>query len=170
MNNSNFLNIIVAVDKKWGIGKNNRLLTYLKGDMEYFKNVTQNSIVIMGYNTYLSLPKKPLANRLNIVLTKKNITLQNCFVVNNINDLFKLLAIINIDNERKVFIIGGSSIYKQLLSYCNKVYVTHINYIFDADTFFPEIDVKEWKVETIYPDVYGKNDTYDYVFKVYTRK
>jgi dihydrofolate reductase len=170
MNNSTFLNIIVAVDKNWGIGRNNRLLTYLKGDMEYFRTVTQNSIVVMGYNTYLSLPKKPLSNRINIVLTKKNISLQDCFVINNINDLFKLLETININNEKNVFVIGGSSIYKQLIAFCNKLYITHINHIFHADTFFPQINENDWIVETIHPSVDIKNDSFEYVFKIYTRK
>lgn len=170
MNNSIFLNIIVAVDKKWGIGKNNRLLTYLKGDMEYFRYVTQNSIVVMGYNTYLSLPKKPLSNRINIVLTKKNIILQNCFVINNINDLFKLLETINKNNEKNVFVIGGSNVYKQLIDLCNKLYITYIDYVFHADTFFPHINENDWIVETIYPSVDNKSDSYKYVFKIYTRK
>jgi dihydrofolate reductase len=170
MKNSTYFNIIVAVDKKWGIGKKNKLLTYLKGDMEYFRNITQNSIVVMGYNTYLSLTKKPLPNRLNIVLTKKDIALQNCYVVNNIDDLFRLLAKINKDNKRKVFIIGGSNVYKQLINYCDRLYITHIDNIFNADTFFPEIDEKEWKIETVYPNVDNTNDSYNYVFKIYKRK
>jgi dihydrofolate reductase len=170
MKKSTYLNIIVAVDKKWGIGKNNNLLTYLKGDMEYFRNITQNSIVVMGYNTYLSLTKKPLSNRLNIVLTKKDIALQNCYVVNNIDGLFRLLADINKDNKRKIFIIGGSNVYKQLIDYCDKLYITHIDNILNADTFFPKIDEKEWKIETVYPNVDNTNDSYNYVFKIYRRK
>ena len=97
------INIIVAVDKNLGIGKNNKLLAHIKSDLEYFKRTTNGHIIVMGYNTYLSLPKKPLPNRLNIVLTKKDINLEGSIVVHSIDELFNKLK--KFGEDREVFIL-----------------------------------------------------------------
>ena len=109
------INIIVAVDKNLGIGKDNKLLAHIKSDLEYFKRTTNGHIIVMGYNTYLSLPKKPLPNRLNIVLTKKDIKLEGAIVVHSIDELFNKLK--EFGEDREVFICGGESIYKQMMPY-----------------------------------------------------
>lgn len=161
------INIIVAVDKNLGIGKNNKLLAHIKSDLEYFKRTTNGHIIVMGYNTYLSLPKKPLPNRLNIVITKKNIKLEGSVVVHSIDELFNKLK--ELGEDREIFICGGESIYKQMMPYCDKLYITHVFDNFEADTFYPEIS-DEWEVESINSTKENLLHKYPHVFAVYKRK
>ena len=138
---------IVAVDKDWGIGYQGQLLEYLPPDMKYFKDITSGSAVIMGRKTWDSLPKKPLPNRLNIVISnKKNVILNKETIRMSLDDL---LLIIN-DIQYDLFIIGGGEIYKQLLPYCDRVYVTLIEKSHDnVDTYFPNLDKDpNWEIET----------------------
>ena len=140
------MNIIVAMDENRAIGKNNGLLVHLKKDMEYFKKVTTNKIVVMGMNTYLSLPEKfrPLPNRLNIVISRnRTVDNEGVLVARSIDELLSILRGMDTDN---VFVIGGASIYKELLPYCDKLYITHIMERFEADTYFPEINEDEWEL------------------------
>lgn len=142
------ISLIAAVDKEMGIGKNNKLLCYIKEDLKHFKKLTEGNIVVMGYNTYLSLPKKPLPNRINIVITSKDIMLDGVIIVHNINALFEELVKINSENK-EVFICGGASIYEQLIPYADKLYITHIFNTFEADTFFPDIKPGIWDLQQI---------------------
>ncbi len=140
------MNLIVAVDKNWGIGKDNDLLVSIPEDMKFFKNTTTGHVVVMGRKTLESFPKKkPLPNRTNIVLTRDdNYEVENAIVVHSREELLEAIADYNND---EVFVIGGASIYKQLLSDCSVAYVTHIEEGFEADTFFPNLDEsEEWKM------------------------
>lgn len=161
------MNMIVAVDKKWGIGKDNKLLAHIKCDLKYFKEVTKGHIVVMGYNTYLSLPIRPLPNRTNIVLTRKNIKLDDTHVVNSINELFELLK--EIKGDKEVFICGGASIYEQFLPYIDKLYITHIFHEFEADTFFPKVD-DSWEIENVNAGRENIDHEFPHVFTIYKRK
>lgn len=125
--------MIVAVDKNLGIGFKNKLLKSIPEDLKRFKQLTNGSVVIMGYNTYLSLPKKPLPNRINIVLFDKKIELDGCVVVNSKEEALSIAKTYNIP----IFIIGGGSIYGQFLSETDKLFLTLIDGEFEADTFFP---------------------------------
>ena len=133
--------IIVAVDKNWAIGKNNQLLYDIPTDMKFFKEKTQGNIVVYGYNTLMSFPnQKPLPNRTNIVMTTKNIEIDNCFVVESINHLKFVLDGLKYTGK-DVFICGGASIYNQLLDFCDEAYVTKIDSeTSNADVFFPNLD------------------------------
>lgn len=146
------MNLIVAVDEKWGIGKNNDLLISIPEDMKFFRTLTKNSIIIMGRKTLESFPNgKPLKNRENVVLTKSNIK-EDVTIFDSIEDVLNYVK-----NKENVFVVGGGSIYKQLLPYCEKAYVTKIKKDFNADTFFPNLDelidwemidssdIKEWE-------------------------
>lgn len=166
------INAIVAVDNNWGIGSNNKLLANIPEDMKFFKEKTMNSIVIIGRKTYESLPKKPLPNRTNVVITS-NIDKENVLEVKkdgvvyvNMDTLKSILPYISINT----FIIGGGMIYKELLPYCEQVYVTHIYKTYDnADTFFPNIDdMPEWEVEWT-SEIKEYNNTY-YQFLTYKNK
>lgn len=161
------INIIVAVDKKFGIGKDNKLLSHIKTDLEYFKKTTEGHIVVMGYNTYLSLPKRPLPNRLNIVVTRKDIELEGALIVHNIEELLKKLK--ELGEDKEVFICGGESIYRQMMDYAHKLYITHIFHSFEADTFFPQIG-SEWQLESINSTKENLLYKYPHVFAVYSRK
>ena len=138
---------IVAVDNNWGIGYQGQLLEYLPPDMKYFKDITSGSAVVMGRKTWDSLPKKPLPNRLNIVISNKKNVISNKETIRM--SLDDLLLIIN-DIQYDLFIIGGGEIYKQLLPYCDRVYVTLIEKSHDnVDTYFLNLDKDpNWEIET----------------------
>lgn len=136
------ISIIVAIAKNNAIGKNNQLLWHIPADLKRFKKITGGHQVIMGKLTYFSLPFRPLPNRVNIVITDNpDETFDGCTTVYSIQEA------INLCNEsQESFIIGGGSIYRQFLPYCNKLYITLVNKDFEADTFFPEIKDNEWKL------------------------
>lgn len=131
------INIIVAMDKNRVIGTNNDLPWKLSEDLKYFKNVTSNSIVVMGRKTYDSIGK-PLPNRTNIVLTKDtSLKIYGVEICHSVIDIVKRsYEYINED----IYIIGGSEIYKAFLPYTNKLYITMINEEVEGDTFFPEFE------------------------------
>jgi len=136
------ISIIVAVAKNNAIGKDNKLLWHLSEDLKRFKKLTTGHYIIMGKNTYYSLPKRPLPNRTNVVITDiPGEQIDNCIMAYSIED-----AISKMDAEKENFIIGGASIYKQFLPHANKLYITWVHEEFEADTFFPDVDEKEWKV------------------------
>lgn len=136
-----FINIIVAITKDLGIGKDNKLLFYISEDLKRFKSLTSGKTVIMGKNTFLSLPKGALPNRDNIVITSnKDLQFENCIMANSPED-----ALAKCKTE-ECFIIGGTSIYKQFIDIADKLYITKIDTITDADAFFPEIDLDIWQI------------------------
>ena len=130
------ISIIVAIAGNMAIGHNNQLLCHLSDDLRRFKALTSGHPVVMGRKTFESLPKRPLPNRRNIVLTTAA-TLQypGIEVVHSVDEA---LALLPADEES--FIMGGAAVYKQFLPYTGKLYVTWIHRDFDADTFFPAID------------------------------
>lgn len=158
------ISLIVAMDKHRGIGKENKLLAHISEDLKYFKKVTNNHTIVMGYNTYMSLPKRPLPNRTNIVLTTKDVSLPDAVVVHSIDELLKLL-----NTNEETFICGGASIYTQLLPYADKLYITHIFDEFDADTYFPEI-TDEWEISESFCLKENIMHKHPHVFTTYTKK
>lgn len=158
------ISLIVAIDKNRGIGKENNLLAYIPEDLKYFKRVTDGHTIVMGYNTYMSLPVRPLPNRKNIVLTKREIDLPGATILHSIDELLK-----EINSEEEVFICGGASIYEQLLPYADKLYVTHIFDEFQADTFFPEI-TEEWEISESICKKENVNHKYPHIWTIYIKK
>lgn len=160
------ISAIVAVDNDWGIGFNGDLLEHIPADLKYFKQLTSGHTVVMGTNTWNSLPKKPLANRSNIIISsaQRLIMCKNTLRLHmeDIIEYFKY-------TKDEVFIIGGGSIYKQLLPYCEKVYVTKINKSHEnIDTYFPNLDeLDEWTLGES-SEVYEYND-FTYQFCQYNR-
>jgi dihydrofolate reductase len=136
--------IIVAIAKNNAIGKNNDLLWHISDDLKYFKKITSKHTVIMGKNTWLSLPAKPLPERKNIIISQTlNLHEKNVFVVRTIQE-----AIDVCDENSENFIIGGATIYEQFLPFVDKLYITKIHQSFDADVFFPNIDENKFIVES----------------------
>ncbi len=132
------MNLIVAVDKNWGIGKNNGLLFSIPEDMKYFRLMTKNKVVCMGYNTLLSFPdQKPLKNRVNIVLAPNEVEREDCTVVHSLDAMFEELKKYDDDD---IFVIGGGMFYKTMLPYCRNVYVTEIYADGKATVFFENLD------------------------------
>ena len=157
---------IVCVDKKWGIGKNNKMLFHLPEDLKFFKEKTWGKTVVMGYNTFLSLPnRKPLPNRKNIVLSrKKNLKIDGVSVVNSAEELLSILE----NDTSNVFLIGGEIIYKELLNFCDEAYVTRVNANGNAEKFFPNIDENPEWIRTYESDEI-KTGNFEIKFNTYKR-
>jgi len=132
------INIIAAIGKNKELGKDNKLLWYISEDMERFKKLTMNKVVIMGRKTYESLPEKfrPLPNRINIIITKNRAwTPLGCTICHSIEEAIDKAKEFN----KEIFIIGGASIYQQGIKYTDKLYLTLIDKIYpEADAFFPD--------------------------------
>lgn len=160
----NNLVLIGAIGKNNELGKYNKLIWYIPDDLKFFKENTINHTIVMGYNTFLSLPKL-LEKRKHIVLTHKNVVLpKEVIVYNNINSVLEYAK----DNEEEIFIIGGASIYKQFIDYSNKMILTEIDSTDKyADAYFPKFNKDEWNKEIIKEDSY-KELKYRHV--IYRRK
>lgn len=128
---------IVCVDEKFAIGKDNGLLFHLKKDMQFFKEKTMNSIVVMGENTLLSLPGgKPLKDRINIVLCPEGHEYPGCVCFHDFDKLVKQLQVLTCD----IYIIGGGMLYNSMLPYYDEVYVTKVDADGRGTVFFPNLD------------------------------
>ena len=124
---------IVAVDEKWGIGRENKLLFSVPKDMAFFRETTKGAVVVMGRKTLESFPGgRPLKNRVNVVLTRDKTPREGCLVANGVAEAFEILK----KQSADIFVIGGSEVYRELLSYCGEVYVTKIEADGGADAFF----------------------------------
>lgn len=137
------ISIIVAIAKNNEIGKDNKLIWHLPEDLKRFKKLTTGKTIIMGRKTFESLGRI-LPNRKHVILTKnKDFKIENEMVevVTEIDDIQKYIK-----SKEECFVIGGASIYKMLLPFAEKMYITKIDKTFIADTFFPEIDESQWKI------------------------
>ena len=129
---------IVAVDKKWGIGKKNDLLFSLPADMAFFRKTTLNKVVVMGSNTLKSFPNgNPLKNRTNVVLFPGGEKRDDCIIVDSMDELKVELKKYPTDD---VFIIGGAMFYKTMLPYCSEVLVTKVDADGGAEVFYENLD------------------------------
>lgn len=140
------MNLIAAVDNNWAIGKNGRLLVSIPEDMKLFREETTGKVVVMGRKTFDSLPNNSaLINRTNIVITRdKNFSNKDCIVVHSKEELLEELKNYN---SKDIYIIGGGMLYKEMLEYCDTAHITKIDYEYEADTFFPNLDKDtEWKI------------------------
>ncbi len=140
------MNLIANVDQNWAIGKNNQLLVKIPADMKFFRETTTGKVVVMGRRTLESFPNGlPLKNRTNIVLTHdKTYQVKDAIVVYSMEELREKLK----DYDSKdIYIIGGESIYRQLVDECDVAHITKVDYAYDADAYFPNLDEKpEWKI------------------------
>lgn len=161
------ISIIVAVAENYAIGKKGDLLCHMPADLKHFKKITSGHTVMMGERTFLSLPKHPLPNRRNIVLTDvKGKTFEGAETVYSLDEM---VAQVNPDEE--AFVIGGGMVYRQMMERADKLYITHIHHSWpDADTFFPEIDPKVWKQLSAERHSADENNPYDYTFAEYGRR
>ena len=161
------MNIIAAVDKNWAIGYQNKLLVSIPQDMKFFRETTKGKVVAMGRKTLESFPNGlPLKNRVNVVLSSdKNYSTEGIVLVHSVEEMVKELKKYNSED---VYVIGGDSVYKQLLPYCDTAYLTKIDYAYQADTYFPNLDEDpEWEMTKI-----SDEQTYfdlAYEFTVYER-
>lgn len=162
------MNLIVAVDNNWAIGNKNKLLNSIPEDMKFFRTTTTGKVVIMGRKTLESFPGGlPLKKRLNIVISRqKGYTVKDAIVV---PDIESALEEVKKYPTEDVYVIGGESIYRQMLPYCDVAHVTKIDHAYEADAYFPDLDSDpEWEItadsdEQVYFDI-------TYQFLKYERK
>ena len=155
---------IVAVDKKWGIGKKNDLLFSLPADMAYFREKTLNKVVVMGSNTLKSFPGgKPLKNRTNVVLFPGGEKRDDCIIVDSLAELKAELKKYPADD---IFVVGGAMFYKTMLPYCSEVLVTKVDADGGAEVFYENLDQKEnW--QCVFEDKPIETNGYVIKFTVY---
>ena len=140
------MNAIVAVDRNWGIGRENSLLVHLSGDLKYYKEKTIGNVIIIGRKTLESFPGgRPLPGRVTIVLSgDPAFSPEGCVVCRSREEV--LAAAADYDPDR-VFVCGGESVYRMFLEDCSAIYVTKIDAAFEADTFFPDLDALGYRVD-----------------------
>ena len=161
------MNLIAAVDKNWAIGLGNKLLVSIPQDMKFFRETTKGKVVAMGRKTLESFPGgQPLKNRVNIVLTTdRDYKTKGIELVHSVEEMVEELKKYPSED---VYVIGGDSIYRQLLPYCDRAYITKIDHAYHADTYFPNLDNDpEWEMTQI-----SDEQTYfdlEYVFTIYER-
>ncbi len=164
----NDMNIIAAVDKNWGIGNRGELLVSIPKDQKMFRQETTGKVVVLGRKTLDTFPQKqPLPNRTNIILThEKNYQVKGATVVHSVEEL---LSELKKYPSKDIYIIGGESIYQQMLPYCDTAHVTQIDHEYQADAFFPNLDEDPaWEMTAE-----GEEETYfdlEYRFVRYNRK
>ena len=140
------MKMIASADRNWGIGYQNELLTRIPSDMKFFRSKTIGNVIVMGRKTLESFPNGlPLKNRTNIVLTKnRHYDGKGAILVHSMEELLEEIKKYPSD---EVYCIGGDSIYKQLLPYCDMAHVTKIDFAYAADSYFPNLDeLPEWHV------------------------
>lgn len=140
------MNLIAAVDKNWAIGLRNKLLVSIPMDMKFFRETTTGKVVVMGRKTLESFPNGlPLKNRVNIVLTKDtNYKVKDAVIVHDLDALHRELEKYPSED---IYVIGGESIYRQLLDECDTAHITKIDYAYEADAYFPDLDERpEWRI------------------------
>ena len=171
------MNVIAAVDKNWAIGKDNKLLVSIPADMKFFRETTTGNVVVMGRKTLESFPNGlPLRKRTNIVLTSdKNYRIPvpssslGDYDLTIVHDLEELHAELAKYPSERIYVIGGESVYRQLLGECDVAHITKVDYAYEADAYFPNLDERpEWVLT-------GESDeqTYfnlEYYFYRYERK
>lgn len=159
------ISIIVAIASNRAIGKDNRLLWHLSDDLKRFKKLTTGHTLIMGRNTFLSLPNGALPNRRHIVISDiAGETFEKCEMARSIDEALELAGTVE-----ECFVIGGGMVYSQFLPLAGKLYLTQVHASFEADTFFPEIDFSRWKALETEEVEAGERNQYAHTYTEYIR-
>ncbi|MCI9447550.1 MAG: dihydrofolate reductase [Lachnospiraceae bacterium] len=162
------MNLIAAADENWAIGMNQKLLVRIPEDMKRFRRMTVGKVVVLGRKTMETFPGgQPLKDRTNIVLSKdQNYRAEGALVVRSLEELAEELSKYRSED---IFVIGGESIYRQLLDKCDTAYITKIDYAYQADAWLPDLDEEEgWQMTGE-----GEEQTYfdlEYRFLTYSRR
>lgn len=163
----NTITLIAAASKNNALGKDNDLLWHLPDDFKRFKKITSGHKIIMGRKTFESFPK-PLPNRTHIIITRDRdytVNHDDCIVVNSIEAALKLVK-----NDEISFVIGGGEIYRQCEKFATRIELTRVHKAFEADTFFPEVDLSDWELtnEEYHPK--DEKHKYDFTYLTYVKK
>ena len=161
------LSLIVAVSENWGIGRNNDLLYHLPADMRHFKALTTGHTIIMGRRTFESLPKGALPNRRNIVLSSRtSVSFPDAELFTSLQE-----ALSACEKEEEVFIIGGSTVYREAHALCDRIYLTRVEHMHpQATVFFPALNPEEWNVIEEEPHPADEKHAHPYRFLTLERK
>jgi dihydrofolate reductase len=158
------VSLIVAIDEDNGIGKDNKLPWHLPADLKHFKTLTTGHTIVMGRKTFDSIGK-PLPNRRNIIISRQqDLAVEGTEVVQSLPEALNLC-----EDENEIFIIGGAQIFKYAMPLANILYLTIIHHTFEADTFFPEIDQKNWIEEQRTKYRSDDKNNYPYTFIKYRK-
>jgi len=161
--------LVVAASTNNAIGKDNKLLWNLPSDLRFFKNVTWAMPVLMGRKSFDSLGNKPLNGRVNIVLTSSKFLKHEGIVV--VNKIKNAEFFAKENDYKELMILGGGHVYAQTIDDADKIYMTRVHHVFeDADTFFPVIDEKKWKLVSNEDHFKDDKHAYDYSFQLWERK
>lgn len=161
------MNLIASATLDWGLGYKNELLYHVRADMVQFRKKTTGGVVVMGRNTFLSLPgQKPLSDRVNVVLsTDRSFSPEGVTVVRSVDELLGVLGAYDPD---RVFVIGGGSVYRTLLPLCDRAYITRFYATRAADAFLPDLDkAEDWQLQK--RSVLHEQDGLYYTFDLYER-
>lgn len=158
------MDAIVAVYDDWGIGRDGTQPVAVSADRKFFRNTTKGASVIVGRRTLADFPGgQPLPKRRNIVLTRQDIAIPGVEIAHSPEEAAERTA-----NDEKVFVIGGGSVYRQMLPACDRAYVTKVHTTIECDTFFPNLDeMPEWEMTEVLES--GEEDGIRYEMCLYTR-
>lgn len=160
----NDISIIVAVGRNREIGKDNKLLWQISKDMAWFRHHTENKIIVMGRRTFESIGSKPLPNRTNIVLSRN----ANYEVPDNVLLMRSVTEVLEeFEGVAEIMVIGGWQVYENFLPIAGRIYMTEIDKEYDADTFFPKLNWKEW--DRVLYEAHRTEDRVKYSFNIYNR-
>ena len=154
---------VVATDAQGGIGKDNQLLWHLPNDLKHFKTITSGFPILMGRKTFESIGRV-LPNRLNLILSRQNISIDGATVVSSLEHA------IQVAQSEQIFVIGGGEIYQALLPYCSAIECTKVHATFQADTFFPVISVDDWLLTSSEDHKKDERHAFDFSFERYERR
>lgn len=159
------ITVIAAVAENNALGKENQLLWHLPDDFKRFKSLTSGHYIIMGRKTFESFPK-PLPNRTHVIISRQaNYQPEGCIVVNSLEQAMEACP-----KTEEVFIIGGGEIYRQSIAVADKLDLTKVHASFEADTYFPEVDLSKWQL--VFEEHHAKDERHDFAFtfQTYLRK
>ncbi|MFA6190001.1 MAG: dihydrofolate reductase [Candidatus Staskawiczbacteria bacterium] len=160
--------MIAALAENRVIGNKNTIPWHLPADFKYFKETTLGKTIVMGLNTFNSIGGKPLPNRKHIILCNdlSYVAPKDCVVAHSIEETLEMIE----KEEGEVFICGGASVYKQFLPMANKLYLTYVKASPEGDTFFPEINMSEWKETSREDHKADEKNIFDYSFVILEKK
>ncbi|MFE4898531.1 dihydrofolate reductase [Peribacillus butanolivorans] len=160
------ISLIVAMDQNRVIGKNNQLPWHLPADLQYFKKVTMGHPIVMGRKTFASIGRV-LPGRENVIVTRNlDFTAEGCAVLHDISEI-KTFAD---KSDKEVFVIGGAEIFKEIIPFTDRLYITEIHENFEGDTYFPEINEKEWEKISSLPGIIDEKNLYPHEFIILQKK